>query len=33
MEYYSVAKEFLFDKDGPEPKEKLAAYYRGIVER
>ena len=28
-----LAKEFLFDKDGPEPKEKLAAYYRGIVER
>lgn len=27
------AKEFLFDKDGPEPKEKLAAYYHGIVAR
>ena len=29
----ALAKEFLFDKDGPDPKEKLAAYYRGIVER
>ena len=28
-----LAKEFLFDMDGPAPKEKLAAYYRGIVGR
>lgn len=28
-----LAKEFLFDKDGPEPKEKLAAYYHSIVKR
>lgn len=29
--YAQLAKAFLFDKDGPGPKEKLAAYYRGIV--
>ena len=28
-----IAKEFLFDKDGPDPKEKLAAYYHSIVKR
>ena len=28
-----VAKEFLFDKDGPDPKEKLSAYYHSIVKR
>ena len=29
--YADLAKAFLFDKDGPAPKEKLAAYYHGIV--
>ena len=28
-----LAKEFLFDKDGPDPKEKLSAYYYSIVSR
>lgn len=28
-----LAKEFLFDKDGPDPKEKLSAYYHSIVAR
>lgn len=28
-----LAKEFLFDKDGPAPREKLAAYYHSIVKR
>ena len=27
-----LTQAFLFDKDGPGPKEKLAAYYHGIVE-
>lgn len=26
-----MAQAFLFDKDGPGPKAKLAAYYHGIV--
>ena len=26
-----LAQAFLFDKDGPGPKAKLAAYYHGIV--
>lgn len=30
--YAEMAKAFLFDKDAPSPKEKLAAYYHGIVE-
>ena len=29
--YADMAKAFLFDKDGPGPREKLSAYYRGIV--
>ncbi len=29
--YADMAKAFLFDKDGPDPEEKLAAYYRAIV--
>lgn len=29
--YCDMAKAFLFDKDGPSPKEKLAAYYHSIV--
>lgn len=29
--FAELAKAFLFDKDGPGPKEKLAAYYNGIV--
>jgi len=29
--YAQMAKAFLFDRDGGEPGEKLAAYYRGIV--
>ncbi len=29
--YAEMAKAFLFDKDGPDPREKLAAYYDGIV--
>lgn len=30
--YAWLARAFLFDKDGPGPAEKLAAYYRAIVE-
>ncbi len=30
--YAEMAKAFLFDKDGPGPEAKLAAYYHGIVE-
>lgn len=31
-EYFAgLAKAFLFDKDGGTPKEKIAAYYHGIV--
>lgn len=30
--YADLAKAFLFDKDGPGPEAKLAAYYHGIVE-
>ena len=29
--YADMAKAFLFDKDGPGPREKLAAYYHGVV--
>lgn len=29
--YADLAKAFLFDKDGPGPEAKLAAYYHGIV--
>lgn len=29
--YADLAKEFLFDKDGPSPAEKLAAYYHSVV--
>ena len=29
--FAELARAFLFDKDGPGPKEKLAAYYHGIV--
>ena len=29
--FAELAQAFLFDKDGPAPKEKLAAYYHGIV--
>lgn len=29
--FANLAQAFLFDKDGPGPKEKLAAYYHGIV--
>ena len=29
--FAELAQAFLFDKDGPGPKEKLAAYYHGIV--
>ena len=33
VEFYAdLAKAFLFDKDGPGPEAKLAAYYHGIVE-
>lgn len=32
VEFYAdLAKAFLFDKDGPGPEAKLAAYYYGIV--
>lgn len=31
--YAEMAKAFLFDKDGPGPEAKLAAYYHGIVEK
>nr|DAF91122.1 MAG TPA: hypothetical protein [Siphoviridae sp. ctKNZ79] len=32
VEFYAdLAKAFLFDKDGPGPEAKLAAYYHGIV--
>ncbi len=31
--YAYMAKAFLFDKDAPSPKEKLAAYYHSIVEK
>lgn len=30
--YADLAKAFLFDKDAPPPKQKLAAYYHCIVE-
>ena len=34
VEFYAdLAKAFLFDKDGPGPEAKLAAYYHGIVEK
>ena len=29
--FADLAKAFLFDKDGPGPEKKLAAYYHGIV--
>ena len=29
--FAELAKAFLFDKDGPGPKEKLSAYYFGVV--
>lgn len=29
--YADLAKEFLFDKDGPGPSAKLAAYYNAVV--
>lgn len=29
--FAELAQAFLFDKDGPGPKAKLAAYYHGIV--
>ena len=29
--FADLAKAFLFDKDGPGPVEKLAAYYHGVV--
>ena len=29
--FVELAQAFLFDKDGPEPKDKLSAYYHGIV--
>ena len=29
--FAELAQTFLFDKDGPGPKAKLAAYYHGIV--
>ena len=29
--YADMAKAFLFDPDGGEPEEKLAAYYHNIV--
>lgn len=29
--YADMAKAFLFDKDAPAPREKLAAYYHGIA--
>ena len=29
--FAELAQAFLFDKDGPDPREKLAAYYHGIV--
>lgn len=33
VEFYAdLAKAFLFDKDGPGPEAKLAAYYHGITE-
>lgn len=31
--YAALAKAFLMDKDGPEPEEKLCAYYKYIVMR
>lgn len=31
--YAYMAKAFLFDKDAPSPKEKLAAYYHSIAEK
>ena len=30
--YADMARAFLMDKDGPEAKKKLGAYYHGIVE-
>ncbi len=29
--FAELAQAFLFDKDGPGPKAKLAAYYHGTV--
>lgn len=29
--YADMAKAFLFDEDGPKPKEKISAYYWGIA--
>ena len=29
--FTELAQAFLFDKDGPGPKDKLSAYYHGIV--
>ena len=29
--FADMAKAFLFDPDGPAPKEKLSAYYHGVV--
>jgi hypothetical protein len=31
--YAELARAFLMDKDGPEPEEKLCAYYRCIVKQ
>ena len=31
--YAALAKAFLMDKDGPEPEEKLCAYYKHITNR
>ena len=31
--YAALAKAFLMDKDGPEPEEKLCAYYKHIASR
>lgn len=31
--YACMAKAFLFDKDGPGPKEKLSAYYHCVVNK
>lgn len=30
--FAELAKAFLFDKDGPDPEKKLAAYYRSVVD-
>lgn len=29
--FAELAKSFLFDKDGPDPEDKITAYYRGVV--